>query len=179
VKHNPPGAILTPTENQIKAEIQALALASKSARRGKSGPPIGESLLEFAAAWALIERMNPNRKIHSADVEGFLYGWDSSRWTGDEGRPELRRLMKSETWRRVLGLQKLQGHFLEGPFMHAVAIVLRGMEGGKKPTQRDLMRVFRVPGKKNCSAADLAQFQAAINGMAADIASWQPASSDE
>jgi hypothetical protein len=65
-----------------------------------------------------------------------------------------------------------------GPFRKAVSMVLAGLEGKPAPTRRELLRYFRAPGNKNCSAEELAGFQGMIDRMAAEIATWRPNPND-
>lgn len=63
-------------------------------------------------------------------------------------------------------------------FSTAVSMVLAGLEGKPAPTQRELLRRFRPPGRKNCSAGDLARYRKMIDQMAAEISAWQPNPND-
>ncbi|MEN6560097.1 MAG: hypothetical protein ABFD52_04905 [Acidobacteriota bacterium] len=67
------------------------------------------------------------------------------------------------------------------PFMKAVYAVMAALENGPggrppkpMPSDRELMRIFRPPGKKNCTAAELARYRPVIKKLARELAARSP-----
>ena len=152
---------------------------------------------EASRVRAVYLRANKDRPGPEPEFDNFMIeagadlGIDASDFTSASGDWKTRY----EAWQRGAGYRRmkyeygLSGKYLEwkSPFMKAVAAVMAARENGpggrppkrSMPSDRELMRIFRPPGKKNCSRQDFEKFRKAIFELAADLTSTRAPASDE
>lgn len=154
------------TKGEIEAEARERLRLYRKARKGKSGPEPKWRM--FVTAGYLLLKKKKHRGTRLTEVDADVI----RSYFGIQLDPKnINRWIHGPSYRSTIEWEAKEfSRWIGRPFCRAVSLVLAGLEGKPAPSRRELMRCFRVPGSKNCSAEELAQFQGMIDREAAEIA---------